>query len=317
MTKNLWRYDKCVKKAASQSQMSMYIVTTVLVSILVFFLIFTYARSIYGETPESLTNLSLLVITVAPLSVLGYSYHRNTLPKFTMRAYNFYLDDEGQLWMFDYNSQPFEDYYDAMTGGKKGNKFSGTHKERTVEFCLNNDAVREIIKNPPYNKAAHHITKLVDIKQQGKFLKISFICHSDINKSDYPGGVALPLDMIDLPELRATFETLETQEGALTKPKAHDAPGIMYIESVRGDEDGAVVLYGIMEEGTISRGDRVIYADEFHEPISKCKMAHVYRDGREIVWAVPIEEAGESYEVHIKGGKAEDYVAGNFFLSIK
>ena len=73
-----------------------------------------------------------------------------------------------------------------------------------------------------------------------------------------------------------------------------------------------------MQEGTITRGDRINYADAEKNVLFECKVVHIYRDGHEIVWATPVTDGNEpGYEVHIKGRTSGDFSVGNYLLSIK
>ena len=266
-----------------------------------------------------LRHFQCLFIIGIPMIVVIFDYNRSVSPTTVIRAYSFYLDDDGELWMFDYNSTAFEAYYDqyALPGKTSAfdRKFGGNHKERTVEFCVAHNAVEEIIKTPPYDNYAHHIVKVGRIDEKSKYLRVQFICYSSINNKEYPGGIAFPLDMDGLDELRSVFES--KADGQLfQKPKEYNEPGVMRIDRVFSDDNGKAILYGAMEAGTLARGDRVTYADEFHDSLFICRITHIYKDGREVVWAIPVEVEGDlGYEFHIKDRRAEEFNANNYLLS--
>ncbi|MGE4353390.1 MAG: hypothetical protein AB7D36_04830 [Oscillospiraceae bacterium] len=319
MKKNLWRYDKSNRPPTPQAKVTMYIVFSALCSVMIFFFIFMLARHVYGQVPKSLTNLSLFVIIGVPISIIVYNYTLSVSPMGIIPAYSFYLDASDELWMFDYNATAFENYYDKHTLPEKATmfdrKFGGNHKERTLAFCLANNAVEEIIKEPPYDSYAHHIISVDQITEHGKYLRVQFKCRSGISGKDYPGGIAIPRDMENLDELRHVFES-KVNDSSNLQPKDHNEPGVMQIDSIFEGKDDVAILYGIMERGTLTRGDRVTYADESHEPIFTCKIAHIYKNGREIVWATPGDEEDDlGYEFHIKGQTADNFAIGNFLLT--
>jgi hypothetical protein len=318
MEKNLWIYDKAKRGAIPQAMISMYITTSAVLSIALFFFIFMFSRSIYGYVPKPLTMLSMFVIIGVPGSLLLWNYSVNASPKIAIRAYPIYLDSRGELWMFDYNSQAFEDYYDAHAlpsadGSRTSKRFRGTHKERTVEFCVANNSVLDIIKNPPYDAYAHHIVQIGKIVEKGGYLRVQFLCHSEVNNKDYAAGLSFPLDMTDIDTLRAVFERKASGEDLLApKAEEHTEPGLICIDRIIGDEDGYAVLHGIMEAGTIARGDLVCCTDGNGELLFECRASRFYHDGREIVWATPVKDGNDpGYEIHIKGRVSSDFRTGN------
>lgn len=314
--KNLWIYDKSKRKAKPQAVISLYITTSTILSIIAFFCIFMLAKRIYGYVPRQLTMLSMFIIIGVPAGFVLWNYSLNFSPKIVIRSYPIYLDDNGELWLFDYNCQAFEDYYEShalptASKSRTESRFKGTLKERAVEYCVANNAVKDIIGKPPYDAYAHHIVQVGKIVEKSNYLRVQFLCHSNISNKNYPAALAFPLDMDGLDELRSVFESKASGDGMMPQPKEYNEPGVMRIDSIYEDKDGMAILYGIMEKGTISRGDRVNYIDESDNVQFSCKIAHLFRDGHEIVWATPVEDGNEpGYEIHVKGRSGTDFKIG-------
>lgn len=321
MDKNLWIY-RTKRKSTPQAVISLYIIISVISAIALALALLLFMKSTYNELPKHIILASIVIVFGIPVSVIFYNYIINSSPKMIIRAYPVYLDEDDELWLFDYNSLSFEDYYDDCTMDEDGklpkfSRFKGNHKERTVEYCIEHNSVEDIIKNPPYDGFAHHIVQVGKIEVKGQYLTVQFLCHSHANNKNYHGGMALPLDMERLDELREILERMaENSDTSLKQPKDHDGPGSMRIERVYEEEDGYAIVYGIMEEGTITRGDTINYTDADGNMIFDCKASHIYRDGHEIVWATPVNDGNDpGYEVHIKKHKSSEFEAGNYFKS--
>jgi len=323
MDKNLWVY-KTKRKSTPQSLISMYIVTSAVIGVLIFLGTFAFARSTYGEIPKLLSIFAIASVILCPVGTILWNYGRNSGPDMIIRAYPIYLDEDDQLWMFDYNSYAFEKYYEYKTRPADGSKrkvpaFSGNHKERTVEYCIATNAVQDIIDNYPFDSYAHNIIQVGKIIEKGNYLFVEMLCHSQVTGKNYPAKVAFPIDMEGLDELREILERMAaSEEHAMVQPKEHNGPGIMRIDRIYDDENNCAIVYGIMQEGTITRGDRVYYADTEKNVLFECRVVHIYRDGHEIVWATPVHDGNDpGYEVHIKGRTSEEFAAGNYLLSKK
>ena len=321
MDKKIWRYDKPVKPPVPQALVSLYVTTTVVCSVAVFFLIFMFARRTYGYVPHSLTTLSLFIIIGCPSAVMLWSFLRSSSPKCAMRAFTFYLDDDGELWMFDYNASAFEAIYEqkALPSGKNAriSRFGGNKKERALEFCISSNAVLDVLDNPPYDRYAHHIVKVTKMQEKGGYLLVQFTCLSAQTKKDYSGSVSLPADMDGLDELRVVFESMLIAPDNALKPRSARVPGTMRIEAACDEVNGSAILSGVVVEGTVARGDRVACVDEGGSPLFDCKLSHIYRDGREIVWADFSKNDETVYELHIKGRSLSDFKPGYRLITKK
>ena len=314
--KNLWIYDKVKRKPTPQALVSLYITSSAILAFALFFSIFMLSKHIYGYVPKLLSMLSIFIIIGAPSSFIIWNYAVNTNPKMAIRAYPVYLDSDGELWLFDYNSQAFEQYFDAHVkpGAAKSrteSRFRGSHKEQTIEYCIANNAVMDIIPQPPYDSYAHHIIQVGKITEKGGYLRVQFLCHSKANNKQYSAELAFPTGMDGLDEMRSIFEKKASGEALAVQPREHTEPGVIRIDRIDEERDGCAVVHGIMLKGTIARGDRVTCTCSDGTSLFDCKIAHFYRDKHEIVWATPVEDGIDpGYEIHIKGQSAKDFSIG-------
>jgi len=319
---NLWIYDKNQRRSTPQAMISLYVTSAAIIAVFTFFGIFVAAKSAYGSVPRPLTILSFFVIIGVPTAVVLWSYLINSNPKSMIRAYPVYLDEDGDLWLFDYNCAAFEHYYDEKVHPnpedcRRESRFGGTHKERTVEYCFANEAVKEIILNSPYDSYAHRIVGVGKILEKGQYLQVEMMCRSDVTNAEYPATMVFPMDMTDLDGLRAALES-KVQPGGFVQKKEYSEPGLLRIQSIESDDDKGAVVSGRMLEGTIARGDKVRYSDANNKTIFECKAAHIYREGREIVWATPVEDDGDDvYEFHLRGRTGSEFTVGNYLQSSK
>ena len=322
MEGTLWIYDKVKKKSTPQALISLYIIASVVAAIGITFALLYYYKGVYGSVPKTLVYVIGIIMFALPVTIIMWNYIGVSSPRMIIRSYPIYLDEDDELWLFDYNSIAFEDYYDDCTMDEDGklprfSRFQGNHKERTIEYCVKHYSVKDIINNPPFESYAHHIVQVGKIEHKGGYLSVQYICHSHANNKNYQGGMAIPMDMTGIDELIEVLERKAAESDINTKqPKDNAGPGALRIERVYEEEDGCAIVYGIVEEGTITRGDRVNYTDADKNVIFECKASHIYRDGHEVVWATPVFDGNDpGYEVHIKKHATSEFQIGNYLRS--